>query len=66
VTFGGRNTPFARARFAAEWDCPSQPGRVIRHWFDTRDEALEALKGASPWLSRSDRLPTEKPPWLLH
>ena len=58
-----RGAPYAIETF--EWPHPTQPGRVCRHWFDTKDEALQALQGRSPWLADLRRFSTDKPVWLL-
>jgi hypothetical protein len=58
-----RDGLFAPERWAAEWDCPSKPGLVTRWWFDTKQEAVEALNGPSPW--SDTRRAGEPPCWLL-
>jgi hypothetical protein len=58
-----RDGLFARERFAAEFDHPTNPGLVRRHWYDSREEAVEALNGPSPW--SDTRRAGEPPCWLL-
>jgi hypothetical protein len=44
-----RGAPFTRTIYTAEWDHPTRPGFVKKHHFDTRDEAIAALHGPSPF-----------------
>ena len=58
--------PFPRKVYGAEWDHPGRPGVVTRHWFSTRQEALDARQGPTPFAKADSRLQsTPRERWFL-
>jgi hypothetical protein len=60
-----RTSFFGRTRYAAEWPDPNRPRVVIRHWFSTRQEARDALRGSGPFADQQRPVATKEPSWLL-